>query len=83
MAAVNADVWVLTEGHAEVSPGEAYRLISQSECAGNGTLGERWIGIWSRLPANAVMTVDRDRTAAIEIDIAPNRSMVVFGTVLP
>jgi hypothetical protein len=83
MQAVDADIWVLTESHAHVSPGDGYHLVARSGRAGATDANESWVAIWSRLAGTRVSTKDRDRTAAAEVSIGSSRSLVVFGTVLP
>jgi hypothetical protein len=83
MRAVDPDIWVLTESHAKVTPGDGYTLIARSGRAGATDADESWVAIWSRLDGAPVATTDRDRTAAVEVPIGSSRSLVVFGTVLP
>jgi endonuclease/exonuclease/phosphatase family metal-dependent hydrolase len=83
MQVVDADIWVLTESHAQVSPGDTYHLAARSGHAGATDADESWVAVWSRVDATPVSTTDRDRTAAVEISIGSSRSAVVFGTVLP
>lgn len=83
MRAVDADIWVLTESHTRVTPGDGYQLIAQSGRAGATDGDESWVAVWSGVGGTTVCTTDRDRTAAVEVSIGPARSLVVFGTVLP
>lgn len=83
MHAINADIWVLTESHAKVAPGEGYRCISQSGRADANDADESWVSVWSRMGGIPVSTMDRDRTAAAEFSFGRSRTLVVFGTVLP
>jgi hypothetical protein len=83
MQVVDADVWVLTESHAQVAPGDGYRRIAQSGRDHATDAEESWVALWSRVGGTPVITTDRDRTAAIEVAFGPDRSLVVFGTVLP
>lgn len=83
MRAVDADIWVLTESHNRVAPGEGHQLIARSGRADATDGDESWVALWSRIGGTPVITTDRDRTAAAEITLGPVRSLVVFGTVLP
>ncbi|MEM6599457.1 MAG: endonuclease/exonuclease/phosphatase family protein, partial [Cyanobacteria bacterium P01_C01_bin.69] len=81
MDQVNADIWVLTETHIDLSPGSNYQLLAHSDDAPdrNAEDGECWVAIWSRLDGDRVqLTADRERVAAAKID-----DCVVVGTVLP
>ncbi len=81
MSQVDADVWVLTETHAEFSPGPDFCLLAYSADAPdrNSKSGECWVAIWSRLGGHSVqLTADRERVAAAKIN-----GCVVVGTVLP
>jgi hypothetical protein len=82
MAAVAADVWVLTETHRDFPPCPGYRLVSHSADAPDRDTGrgECWVAIWSRLPAERVeLTADLERVAAARV----GGYVVVVGTVLP
>lgn len=83
MQGVEADIWVLTESHSRVAPGDGYQLVAQSGRADSSDAEESWVAVWSRIGGTRVLTTDRDRTAAMEVSIGPARSLVVFGTVLP
>lgn len=80
MLRINADVWVLTESNIALSPGPAFRLVSCSAEADDlNRRGERWVCIWTRLPASPVALLgDVERHTACVIGNTP-----IIGTVLP
>lgn len=83
---IDADVWVLTESHPEFVPGAEYRRIALSTQAPDRVQGGCWVVIWVRdgMPAEAlVITGEPERAAGVRIARAGDRSIVVFGTVLP
>jgi len=82
MSLVKADVWVLTETHDGVSPGEGFASASSSGSEWEGDPGERWVTIWSRFPLEPLTTSDPVRTAAARIQ-HPVHPFIVYGTVLP
>lgn len=67
MHSVAADVWVLTETHDLVSPGETYSSVSSSGADRPCDPGERWVTIWSRYPAEPIRTIDAVRTVAARL----------------
>lgn len=83
MDAVAADVWVLTETHDALVPGDGYAAVSTSGADRAQWPGERWVTIWSRLPIEPLPpTSDPIRTVAARVHIGERRA-VVYGTVLP
>ncbi len=85
MAEVDADIWVLTETHEELSPGIGFSGVFSGEPDQPSKIGERWVGIWSRHraePLNAFVSDDA-RCAAARICIPNTREIIVFGCVLP
>lgn len=51
MDAIDADIWVLTETRASVSPAESYYgLNTPPHPTRRPELDERWVSIWSRWP---------------------------------
>lgn len=83
MAAVDADVWIITEAHPEVDPGPAFRLIAESVQGHDRGGGERWIAIWVRsaFDAQELPAFRSERTAAVRL--SGPADLVVYGTVLP
>ncbi len=81
LAAMDADIWVLTETNDDHAP-EGFRGAHSAPRDGSRP-GGRWVSIWSRLPILEVIPVaDANRTVAALIDTPLGRT-VVFGTVLP
>lgn len=77
----NADVWVLTETHDELSLEPSYRCASSTPRPDKP--GGRWVTIWSRLPPSRVLaTSDPCRTAAVLLPTS-RRPLIVYGTVMP
>lgn len=85
MAAIAADVWVLTETHRDVSPGSGFRLAAHSESAPDRPADERWTAIWVRdeIEATQTATHDAERTACVKMTTRSGQSLFVYGTVLP
>lgn len=86
MAAIDADVWILTETWVGFSPGEGYRLVAESYAAKDlETQPDRcWAAIWSRWDAE-IQTVkgQSDRMACGRFKNSGHQDVVVVGTVLP
>jgi hypothetical protein len=83
---VDADVWVLTETHRDLAPSPAHALAAHSGPAPDrkADRGEVWVAIWSRLPViGSCQTADPARTAAARVLFAPDRPVIIHGTVLP
>src|SRR5688500_14052846 len=81
--AIDADVWVLTETHEAISPGDGYRAVSTTGSDRDQAAGERWTMIWSRLPIVGVETTcDPVRTVCARIAVDAGRTLLVYGTVL-
>lgn len=84
--AVDADIWVLTETHDGLGPGDAVDVAHAAQrpmTHDNVVLGSRWVSIWSRWPiAERLELTDPERTAACVIDRG-GQPLIVYGTVLP
>ena len=85
--AIDADIWVLTETHDDLRPGDHYADHSSAQRPpGASTVRERsrWVSIWTRLPFmnKAVKLNDPERTTAALIDCG-QCALLVYGTVLP
>jgi endonuclease/exonuclease/phosphatase family metal-dependent hydrolase len=79
-----ADIWVLTETLADLSPAEGFQRVISGASDRPGAAEEAWVAIWSRYPARPVEVFgDRARTAAALIEVQAGHSFVVFGSVLP
>jgi len=86
IAAIPADVWVLTETHAEFQLPEPYEAVASSSTATDRGPGEQWVSIWVRRSLAAKRKNVRgepQRSAAVIIPRAPAGALLVFGTVLP
>lgn len=84
MRRVDADVWILTETHEELSPGPEYQPVSSSGADRPQAEGERWTMIWSRLPViRQEETADPVRTACARLEDPGCGAVLVYGTVLP
>jgi endonuclease/exonuclease/phosphatase family metal-dependent hydrolase len=82
--AMQADIWVLTETHALLSPGLDFTSATTEESDLIHELGETWVTIWSRFPIEPVAhTSDSSRACAARIMPNGSRPLVVYGTVLP
>src|SRR5262245_59028108 len=82
--AIAADVWVLTETHEAISPGDGYRAVSTLGTDRQQSTGEQWTMIWSRLPIVGVETTcDPIRSACARIALDTGPTLLVYGTVLP
>jgi hypothetical protein len=80
---VNADIWVLTETHADIRPGPDYNGVHTGEPDRPGLPGERWASIWSRFPLEPLTdTSDSSRTTAAIVE-TPNGPINIFACVLP
>jgi len=85
---VNADVWILTETHADLAPGNGYTPFSSQERINivnrSVVSGSSWVTIWARdaLRPRRLQVTDEMRTAACSLET--NRGPFwAFGTVLP
>lgn len=85
---VDADVWVLTETHCELTPGDGYKSIaSDVRCSPRNKRvdeGSSWVTIWARTalsPRREHVTCGM-RTAACTLD-TKRGPFWIFGTVLP
>lgn len=85
MAAVNADIWILTETHEDVGPGNDFFSCFSAEPDRPSKTGERWIGIFARWPMTSLVEYvsDSPRCAAAAIPDSSFGELVVYGTVLP
>ena len=82
---VSADLWVLTETHEAVSPGDGFCSAMSEEPDRVSKPGERWVGIWSRSAIEPLpsFTSDEARCAAARTKHPEIGEIVVFGCVLP
>lgn len=82
-----ANIWVLTETHDDLTPGEGFHAVHAAQRPFYGTRVKslsRWVSIWSTLPIQPVEVEggDQERTIAarIETHFGP---VIVYGTVMP
>ena len=83
MTAVEADVWVLTEAHAQVAPGPEYELVARSTPIGADDPDDCWVAIWSRVGGAAISVSVDDRASAFELPTDEATPLAVYGPVLP
>lgn len=83
---IAADVWVLTEIHSSLTPGDQYLPAASSQRQGPGRVSPRssWATVRVRreLQPKAVQTSDSVRTAACLVN-SDDANLLVFGTVFP
>lgn len=85
MRAVDADIWILTETNACVSPGSDYQCVQSKPIDGPEYYapGENRTTIWSRFPIKrSLETHDPETAVCVELEHA-GISMLIYGTILP
>lgn len=87
MAAVPADVWVLTETHDDLSPSGNYQAVhsAQRPAADRRVVDKsRWVSIWSKFPIERIVVDDSDEERTVAAKIKANGvEVIVYGTVMP
>lgn len=84
MSAIDADIWVLTETRASVTPNDTYHgLHSPPHPTRRPDLDERWVSVWSRWPLRPTEVAADPRGSVSAIVDTPVGGIVVYGTVLP
>lgn len=84
IAAVDADVWVLTETDDRLSPGPDFAVVASGPPDRPGRDDERWVTIASRFPIVPVGPLSDPARSAAALVRPPGRTpLVVFGGVLP
>jgi endonuclease/exonuclease/phosphatase family metal-dependent hydrolase len=88
LAAIDADLLVLTECHPEFLEGTGYEPLAASSEASDATDGCRWVMIYGRRsdPSQTTPiepTGEPDRSAAVMVTIPGFPRLILFGTVLP
>lgn len=78
----DADIWVLTETHAEVDLSPTHREVAKSKPRAKSRYGMHWVSIWSNFPLVESVASGDVRTAIAVLD-APVGPLLVFGTVWP
>ncbi|MCC7334620.1 MAG: endonuclease/exonuclease/phosphatase family protein [Pirellulaceae bacterium] len=85
MKEVNADIWILTETNADVSPGNDFKSVETNCIQGEieYAVGENRTTIWSRLPIiKPVPTHDPETTACAAVE-TPFGPTLFYGTIIP
>jgi endonuclease/exonuclease/phosphatase family metal-dependent hydrolase len=82
-----ADIWVLTETHDSLHPGEEFSACHGRQRPLYGVRvkeGSRWVSIWSRFPLHEIEgpSENSERTVAALVEV-PDLPLIVYGTVLP
>ena len=89
LASNHADIWVLTETHDDLVPANCTHVAHSEPRPKNWWRirpGSRWVSIWSRYPIIEQLVVhsgDNERTVTALIDIGGEKTLLVYGTVLP
>lgn len=85
MQVIDADIWILTEAHEAVSPGDGYSCVATTTIQDplTHTPGENRSTILSRLPINSVVeTHDLETAVCADIE-TPFGPLLVYGTIVP
>jgi endonuclease/exonuclease/phosphatase family metal-dependent hydrolase len=84
MAAIAADVWVLTETRASIAPESGmYGVSTPPHPERRPDPDERWVSIWSRWPLHAT-GIDPDPSGSVSALVErPEGPLLIYGTVLP
>lgn len=82
---IDADIWILTETHEQVDPGDNYSSVMSGDPDRDSKPGERWAGIWSRYPIHHLPSFvsDTARCTAALIRHPDIGDTVVYAMVLP
>lgn len=84
MADIDADIWVLTETRASVSPAEGhYGIHTPPHPIRRPDGDERWVSIWSRWPLAPTGLAPDPRRSVSAVVESPLGDLIVYGTVLP
>lgn len=82
LRARDADIWVLTETHAEIDLSLSHPHATHSPQRTRSRNDMHWVSIWSRFPIVEAIQSEDVRTAIALLD-APIGRMLLFGTVWP
>jgi hypothetical protein len=82
---IDADIWILTETHELVAPGEGFSSVMSGIPDRESQPGEHWAGIWSRHTIHPLPSFvsDAARCTAARIEHPEIGEIVVYATVLP
>lgn len=84
LSRINADIWILTETHLGITPGDGYYSTASGLSDRPGADGERWVQIWVKGgELVSLETMDEDHTAAALLTLDQGQRWVLYGTVLP
>src|SRR5271170_68190 len=86
MVGIGADLWILTETHDAINPGDGFFCVTSDLPDRISKRGERWVAIWSRFRLEALdlfVGLDTARCAAARLEHPELGKIVVFGCVLP
>jgi hypothetical protein len=84
MVTIDADLWVLTETRASISPAAGYHgLHAPPHPTRRADDDERWASIWSRWPLRPTGLPPDPRGAVSAIVDHPTGPFIAYGTVLP
>lgn len=79
---VDADVWILTETNAAITPGDDYFSVATLPVHNYHSLGENFTTIWSRFRMQRkIITFDPEFSVCVEIE-SPLGPMIVYGTII-
>lgn len=82
---VNADIWIFTETHDCINPGDEYHAHHCSPVLEKKVIyktGERRVSIYSKYPINKIIPTFRDDTSICVSIQTPMGPLAVYGTVL-
>lgn len=84
LSRIDADIWILTETHLGITPGNNYYSVASRMPDRPGEDGERWVQIWVKTgELTPLDTSDEARTAAALLTLPNGQQWVLYGTVLP
>lgn len=83
MAAVDADVWALTETVVDYAPAEGYEAVYSAPHPDRRPVDERWAAVWSRWPITPIDDPAPHRRGAVAALIeVPDGPVIVYATVI-
>ncbi|MFQ4137926.1 endonuclease/exonuclease/phosphatase family protein [Nodosilinea sp. PGN35] len=84
LSRIDADIWILTETHLDITPGVDYSSVVSGPPDRPGDDGERWVQIWVQTgELTPLDTSDAARTTAALLTLPNCQQWVLYGTVLP
>lgn len=84
-AAIDADIWFLTETHEDVEPSEGFFSCFSGSPDRASREGECWVALWTRRPIEPLVSYASDSARCVGGRIAdsPMGELILYGTVLP